>query len=769
MRLGQSVEAEAQMRKALALDPGYGDAANNLSILLMGRKAYEDAEPLLRGAIGNDINHFSLHINLGDLLTNTGRLPEALYYFRRAVEMDPKSGFAKERLARPLIDLHKITEAMSLLETALNEDPSIATGWVNLGRCHLVRGNIADADRCNQTALEKDPDLLAAWMNLVFAANYLQKPRRDVFELHLAAASRLLKKNATHRFSSHGNKPLVDRRLRIGFVSGDLRRHSVSYFIEGPVAQLNKENFETWAYFNYRAEDYRSEELKPLFHKWQNIFGQRDIDVAELIRRDEIDILVDLSGYTGSNRMEVFAMQPAPIQVSWIGYANTTGMETIAYRLTDALADPVDDADQFASESLVRLPAGFLCYSPPTEAPTPAPRSLRPPGHVRFGSFNARTKIGVQTMALWKKVLDHIPESTLTIKSGVGLNDQIGRDTLLDALTRFGLPRERISVLGFVDSATAHMAAYDSIDICLDTVPYNGTTTTCEALWMGVPVVTLIGDRHASRVGLSLLTHAGLAELVASDEAEYLEIAKGLAYAPEHLLSLHTSLRKRLEGSSLLDPKGMARNIEQAFRSMWSRWCADHAQQTTDSLVADPAAARWAETSAGAMRLNIGGTKRKDGWKILNVTPGPDVDFLGDIRNLDEFESGSCQEIYASHVIEHVDQNQIVNTLRGLHRLLIPGGRLYISVPDLSVLCHQFLNPRFDQPERYHVMRMIFGGQTDSHDYHQIGLSLEFMADFLGKAGFYSVEQVEAFNLFNDTSTFAPYGTPISLNLIAIK
>lgn len=769
LRLRRHTEAESCFRKALALDPEYIDATNNLCVVLMEKKEYAEAEPMLRRGLSQQIDHFNMHLNLGDLLVNTGRQIEGVYYLRRARELRPDSARAMERLARPLIDLQRVSEAKALLESSLAIDPSLAAGWVNLGRCHLFRGDIHSAEECNRIATQQDPKLTAAWMNLLLASNYSNRPHAEVFDLHCDVASRLLQWTAEMRYTEFPNTPVRDRRLRIGFVSGDLRRHSVSYFVEGPISKLDNELYEAWAYFNYRTEDYRSEELKPLFHKWRNIFGIDDRNVAEQIRQDGIDILVDLNGYTGNNRMTLFALQPAPIQVSWIGYANTTGMQTISYRISDDYTDPPIISDAFASEELIRIAGCFLSYTPPRESPQPKHREPRSPGHVRFGSFNTRTKIGPETLALWGEVMRHVPHSTLLIKSGVGLNDEIGRNELRESLRKAGLPLDRIEIRGFSDQVASHLSMYDDVDICLDTIPYNGTTTTCEALWMGVPVVVLAGDRHAGRVGVSLLANSGLVELIAEDAVEYVRIARELANDPKRLLYLHSTLRHRIEKSALLDHDGMASKLQKEFRRMWTRYCdRGHAPDVADVSAAHSATDSVANATGG-LRLNVGGTRRREGWKILNALPGPEVDFVGDIRDLSSFPDESYIEVYASHVLEHIDQNQIVAALKGLRRILAPAGRLYISVPDLSILSHQFVNPRLDTPDRMQLMRMMFGGQVDPYDYHSIGLTLEFMIDYLSQAGFYSVEQVESLGLFEDTSDLKFYGTPISLNLVAIK
>lgn len=765
-RQGKKDQAEACYRRALNLAANYAQAANNLALLLAGRGEVGEAEGLYRQALAESVDYYEAHLNLADLLIATGRPTEALYYSQRALSLQPDSALAKQQLGGSLIDYGRITEAMDLLNQSLSLTQNKAATWANLGRCHMLRGNMEASEECCRKALDIDPSLLPTWHNLLLASNYSQKDRAEVFQLHQSFGEYMASRAKASRHITYDNPINPDRRLRIGFLSSDLRRHSVSHFIEGPLRHLDPARFEAWAYYGYQTEDYRSQELKPLFHRWKNIFRVKAEEVAEQIRLDRIDILVDLSGHTGGNRLDVLALKPAPIQVSWIGYPNTTGLQTMDYRIVDALTDPPGDADNFYSETLLRLPQSFLCYTPPKEAPELAPPPCLKSGKVTFGSFNTRTKVGKSTLGLWKAVLDAVPGSDLVIKSVGGLRDQEEREDFLLQLETAGIHRNRISLYSVASSLVEHLEQYSGIDICLDTFPYHGTTTTCEALWMGVPVVSLVGDRHASRVGLSLLSNANLVDLIAKDAADFVRISSELAADKDRLTSLRTGMRDRLAGSPLLNAIAAARNLESGFQDIWKRWCEKQVASTaTVTALADTGQA----LDSGCRRLNIGGTTPKEGWKILNAMPGVGVDYLGDIRNLDMFESNSIEEIYASHVLEHVNQQEILPTLKGIHRILVPGGKFYISVPDLDVLCHQFHNPRLEMPQRFHLMRMMFGGQTDAFDYHYIGLNLEFLVNYLQNAGFYSLEQVENLDLFEDTSCFAPHGVPISLNLIAIK
>ena len=310
--------------------------------------------------------------------------------------------------------------------------------------------------------------------------------------------------------------------------------------------------------------------------------GLSDEELAERIRADGIDILVDLAGHTAKNRLRVFARKPAPVQVTWLGYPNTTGLEAIDYRLVDAVTDPVGEADAWASETLVRLEGGFLCYGGLKDAPEPTVPPCLKTGTVTFGSFNNPAKVSAATFDAWATLLSRLPQARLLLK-GTPFADAATRALFLARLGERGVAAERIELVAWLPGAAAHLALYHRVDIALDPFPYNGTTTTCEALWMGVPVVTLRGDRHAGRVGASLLSQIGLTDLIANSVEEYVEIALALARNPGRLDELRRTLRPRMAASPLCDGRAFARKIEAAFRTMWQRVVRGSRQSITVS------------------------------------------------------------------------------------------------------------------------------------------------------------------------------------------
>jgi len=362
-----------------------------------------------------------------------------------------------------------------------------------------------------------------------------------------------------------------ERRLRIGFVSPDFRGHSVAYFARPYFDSFDRDRFDVFAYAHLSEEDAVSQGLREQATCWRNVFALSDQALAEQIRQDQIDILIDLAGYTRDTRLLAFTARPAPIQMTYIGYPNTTGLPAIDYRITDGITDP-DGVDDDYSETLIRMPGCFLCYAIPNHAPPIEPGPVEHRGHVTFGSFNNFAKINPDVIACWAEVLRAVPDSRLLCKS-TSSADPTAQNVIREGLERSGIDPVRVSFSAFRATPQSHLAVYSDIDIALDTFPYNGTTTTCEALWMGVPVVTLCGDRHAGRVGASLLSTIGFPAGIAASREEYVLTARLLAENPGLLKTARRSLRETVMNSPLCDGRSHAATLEQAFRAVWQMWC----------------------------------------------------------------------------------------------------------------------------------------------------------------------------------------------------
>lgn len=759
-------EAESAYRLALRLQPIYPEAANNLGVLLGARRDWVEAETLFYHALAETPDYFQPHLNIADVLHKMGRPEQALFHARRAFELGPTSTMAIERIGVILRTLGRPAESASFLSKYISSETTDAALWSTFAVTLQELGRHAEAELAHTEADRFAGKEYSPRVNRLFFSNYLPLPADELWQRHRAFGewARETVGLPTNEFPAIAPEP--DRRLRVGVVSGDLRKHSVAYFVPGMLGLLDRLQFQLFAYNVSHHIDDVTRKLKPLFNVWRDVASLNHKELFQRIFQDRIDILIDLSGYTNENRLMVFARRPAPVQISYLGYPNTTGLDTIDYRLTDALADPVGQGDVFYAEELWRLNRSFLCYTPSETAPNVALGSAASDGVV-FGSFNSRAKYSDECLAAWGRLLLNVPGSRLIIKSSVGIVDDAGRNELVARFVAQGLAPERIEVMGRIAETRDHLDCYSKIDIALDTFPYNGTTTTCEALWMGVPVITLAGNRHAARVGSSLLATLDLSEYVATSVDEYIQMATSLANNPVKRQELRATMRNRMRASKLCDARDMGRELGRALREMWHRYCAAESVGTHRVQAEDREGT--ANEMIEKMRLHIGGTSTKEGWKILNVEPGDGVDFVADIRNLSGFEDNCCSDIYASHVLEHLGQAEVLPVFNELYRMLDSGGRLYISVPDMDILAWLFLSPTLDAAGKFNVMRMMFGGQTSPHDFHQIGFNFDFLVDYLRDVGFESVEHVESLGIFNDTSNTVFDGRRISLNLIVTK
>jgi predicted O-linked N-acetylglucosamine transferase (SPINDLY family) len=532
--LGRLEEAAAACRCAIHMQPAFAEAYSNLGLALKGQGKFDDAIAACREAIRLKPTLAMAHYNLGNALLELGKVEESIAAYHQAVRFDPGSPKAHCNLAAGLVD----------------------------------RGNFDEAIAAYRKAISLKPDFVDASSNLLLAMNCSEGfSRAEVFEAHRAWNDR----HGKAPTAVHPNNRSAGRRLKIGYVSPDFRLHSVAHFLEPLLRNHDRNEVEVFCYAEVSCPDAVTSRFKELADHWFTTVGMSNEALAQGIRQHGIDILVDLAGHTGKNRLPVFARKPAPVQVTWLGYPNTTGLEAMDYRLVDAVTDPEGDADAFASETLVRLSGGFLCYGARDNAPAPATTPCLATGFVTFGSFNNPAKLSGATLDVWARLLTRLPTARLLLK-GKPFAEAATRAIYLDRLAERGIAADRIELVGWLPERE-HFALYDRVDVALDPFPYNGTTTTCEALWMGVPVVTLRGDRHAGRVGASLLTQIGLSDLIADSTEAYVETAVALTSDPARLCELRQSLRPRMAASPLCDAPAFARKIEAAYRTMWQRWC----------------------------------------------------------------------------------------------------------------------------------------------------------------------------------------------------
>jgi predicted O-linked N-acetylglucosamine transferase (SPINDLY family) len=350
--------------------------------------------------------------------------------------------------------------------------------------------------------------------------------------------------------------------------------HSVNFFIEPVLIAHRRDQFEVFCYSNVSLQDQVTQRIKGYAIQWKDIAGMPDEEAEELIRKDKIDILVDLAGHTAHNRLPLFARKPAPVQVNWIGYPATTGLSTIDYKIGDKYTDPPGTTEQFYSEKLMRLPESFLCYLPQQDSPDIEPLPLLKNGYITFGSFNNFAKVTSGVYTVWAKILNAVTGSRLIMK-WQSFSDRATVQYVKNMFRQRGIDEERI-ILETWDPSPEYLHAYNKVDIGLDTFPFNGITTTCQALWMGVPVITLVGEAYASRGGVSLLSNVGIPDLIAYSKEEYLELAVNLAHDPRKLGNLRQCLRDKMAHSPLLDREQFILHLEESYHQMWKNWAETH-------------------------------------------------------------------------------------------------------------------------------------------------------------------------------------------------
>jgi protein O-GlcNAc transferase len=444
----------------------------------------------------------------------------------------------------------------------------------------LDKGQLDEAIAAFRRAISVRPTFIEAHSNFLLALNYqadsdpgtIAEEHRRWSRQHAGSFRQLARR--------HDNDRDPNRPLRVGFVSADFREHAVSRFLLPLFQHHHPDACRIICYSDVSNPDAMTDRLRSCADEWHDITGNADVRVADRIREDKIDILVDLAGHTAGNRLRVFAIKPAPVQVTYLGYPATTGLPEIDYRLTDPLADPPGQTESFHTEKLWRLPVCNWCYGEPEDAPPVRPS--RPDAPICFGTFNSFAKASPAVMDLWAAILKATPASRLIIKSR-----GLGSRAIGEQISRFfesrGLPADRLEILGKEPDFRAHLDLYNQVDIALDTFPYHGTTTTCEALWMGVPVVSLAGPSHVSRVGVSLLNCIGLPDLIAQSPQEYVSIAVKLAADLPRLAELRRSMRDRMRASPLMDAPRFARDIEAAYRQMWHIWCQSDSERQAPS------------------------------------------------------------------------------------------------------------------------------------------------------------------------------------------
>lgn len=565
--------------KAAALDPALPEIQLNIGKLYTDQGRHRDAEACYRRAIELAPDNAELHNNLGVALSTQQRFPEAARALRRASEIKPDFYQAINNLGAALRNSEQLYEAVLCFDRVIALWPNHASAHNNRGLTLIEMGRVAEGLESIKTAMDLKANFHRAHSNYLLSSNYLP----DIMPAELRARHESY--DAAFRRGRGPDEALPPRdaapgrRLRVGYVSPDFKRHSCAFFIEKVLAEHDKAAVEIFCYADVPFPDAVTARLKAHADQWRDVTRLDAAAFRAQVTADRIDILVDLAGHTAENRLNVLVDRLAPVQVNWLGYPATTGLASMDYRLTDARVDPPGASDSHCVETLLRLPDTFLCYQPPAEAPDIVPAPNEAGAAFTFGSFNNIPKVTRAVVSAWARILREALGSRLILKSRAFV-EEATRARIAGEFAAEGIDVTRLELIGWLNRPGDHLRLYERIDLALDPFPYNGTTTTCEALWMGVPVLTLAGQRHAARVGASLLGGLGLDDYVTPSVDAYVARAVALAQAPAALNALRRELRERMAASALCDGPRFARALEAVYRQIWQRWCASQASGT---------------------------------------------------------------------------------------------------------------------------------------------------------------------------------------------
>ncbi|HCI14196.1 MAG: hypothetical protein A2063_02480 [Gallionellales bacterium GWA2_60_142] len=566
----QDKDAESVLRRAAWLAPADADVQNNLGVFLRKRGRLDEAVESLQAAIRLKPKLAEAHFNLGAALADLRKFDEALQSLRRAVELRPGHAEAWHCMGALYSRMHRFDDAIASFRMALESKPDWIEVRGDMGSALCGQGRISEARDCYRRVMEANPALASTFSSFLFFLSHDESSgAEEIFREHCKYGDRF-ETPLRGEWGDYLNTPDLERPLHVGFVSADFYHHAVANFIEPIVRHMSSNpGFVLHAYSNRAMEDETTLRLKGYFAHWDMVVGLSDEALARKIRADGIDILLDLSGHTGYNRLLTFARKPAPVQASWIGYAGTTGLRAMDYYITDRFFLPGGTFDHYFTEKIARLSAS-IHFLPSEYAPPVNDLPAQGNGYITFGSFNRLSKISHTVVALWSHLLRELPDSRMLLG---GMPVDGGYEQLIEWFTQEGIASNRLEFHPR-SGMSAYLGLHQRVDICLDTFPYNGGTTTFHALWMGVPTLTLVGETPAARSGASILGQAGLDEFVVRDAADFVERGKYWAGHLSELSELRAGLRERFAQSAAGQPGVVAENIERALRAMWRRWCA---------------------------------------------------------------------------------------------------------------------------------------------------------------------------------------------------
>ena len=560
-------EALADFNLALQVSPRFHEALNNRANLLRNLGRFDEALRDYDQALALRPNIPEVLINRGNVLRDLARLEEALDSLQKAIDLNPGIATAYMHGGRIFTDLGRVRQADQLFDQALALKPDFWECWFYKGAGLRELGAHEEALQCFRRILQANPEdvNLASLGNYLFSMNFDDSTTAQDYLVQARLFGQLVARRVTERYT-HAWPPASPLEFNVGLVSGDLHTHPVGFFLQNVLRHLKGSRLRLHAYVNNGEHDSLSEELKSCCVAWNVVTGINDRQLAKKIYEDKIHVLFDLSGHTDKSRLPVFAWKPAPVQVTWLGYCASTGLEEIDFVLGDAVVTPYADQGAFV-EKIWQLPDSYFCFSPPATDHPVAPLPAQANGHVTFGCFNKLSKMSDAVVSVWARILHAVPAAKLLLKSAV-LADAATRDETLRRFARHGVSAQRLLLEPATDYQ-GYLGAYSRVDIALDPFPYPGATTTLEGMWMGVPCITMKGRRFLARNGETIATHSGFVDFIAVDAAGYVDLAARLASDIPALAALRTGLRERARSSPLFDGARFARHFEQAVIGMW--------------------------------------------------------------------------------------------------------------------------------------------------------------------------------------------------------
>lgn len=772
----------------LAGNPRHLQALVNRTAALLESQRLDEALQEATAAIKVFPDIPQLLVNIGNVYCQIGKGREAANAYRKALEIDPQCDeamlslaaltgavdvlercgtFLKQqiklrgetvdllsRLALTLFGLKQLDEAQRICERILSRQPDQIVALVTLGNILGTMGRPQEALSYFEKAVGVHPDLSSIYSNVLFEANYLGKwSRGEVFARHKEWATRYesplaMAADAIRRGGSF-DRDGIPERLKIGYVSADFVTHPVGFLLLDVLRNHDRERVEVFCYSQVTGPDRLTEELRSHADHWRDTFFDNDVDLAQQIADDGIHVLVDLSGHTAGNRLKVFAMRPAPVQATWIGYFHSTGLRSIDYFITDPVSTPLNGGQLF-SEIPAYLPECRWCYSPPAYAPPVAVLPSTKTGSITFGSFNRLSKITDDVVACWAVILRRLPDARLVLKTS-GLHEEQIASALRDRFAMQGIDASRLDLRG-----TSHHAEmlrqYGDIDVALDPFPFNGGMTTLEALWMGVPVIALSGDAVVSRQSVSVLSAIGLPDLAFATLDSYVDGAIALAQDRERLTKLRSTLRRRILRSSLCRADQFVANLELLYLRMWNAYHAESALEQVP--VAAPSLPRKTilHVGCGAANLRNLPSAFYSGWDEIRLdvdeTASPDV--VGTAIDMREIPSGSVDAVFSSHTLEHLYAHEIPLALAEMQRVLRPNGFMVATVPDIQAAAQMIAEDRlfdvaYESPAGpitpFDILYSYRGfvGRDRPYMAHHGGFTLTTLQDAIHNVGFCSV------------------------------